>query len=282
MTLLERARRLLPKRSEEEDVHDFLGVVEVDLDPRLGVLVLPDHVAAVLRVSGTSFAYASAEQRTSIIEAWQNLLNNARLSLQIFIDRRPYNWELPGNLLDQMRHQMEDSDPSDWQRRRLQRWSESMSNREFERMFPVTDLRQYLIISYAIGEAEWVRLPNEPPIHVPPNKGWRFWEKVPTAFGDRRHGLDTWRRKRNEAIRGLHLEIGRLENDTRSIPGLRLERASGLEVVQLLHLLWRSDSAYDEWIGDEARLNHLRQGDALDAALQQQQPETTSEEGLVA
>lgn len=275
--IIERIRNaIILRRPPEEDIHDFLGVVEIDLNPRMGVLVLPDHVAAVLKVSGTDYAYTSSDERAAILDRWESTLNTARLSIQIFVDRRPYEWGAPGAFLDELERQVEDSNPSDWQRHRLKRWQDAILSGELERRFPVADLRHYMVVRYAMGRAESIRNPGEPPMYVPPNRSWRFWETVTTAFGDKRRGLDVWRNRRNEAIRGLHAEVTRLENDARNIPGFRLERLSGLELVQLLHLLWRGRDAYDEWIDSEERLEQIRRGDVPEEVLTSSSDQTVA------
>lgn len=260
--ILGRLQGMLP-RSEEEDVHDFLGVVEIDTDPAMGVLVMPDVVTAVLVCSGSDYGYASIEEKQAIVSSWEQVLNSARLSIQIFADRRPYVWDLPGALLDTTERQVVDAPEGSWRRERFERWRDAILSGELERRFPVAELRQYMIIRYPVGNAEVIRVPGEPSMYVPPRRGLKFWESIPTIFGNRTNGLDEWRARRNEAIRGLSGEITRIENDVRRVPGMTLERVSGLELVQLLHLLWRGEAAYDEWISDTDRLEEIRRGEAI-------------------
>lgn len=277
ISMFSRLRGMLP-RSETEDTHDFLGVVEIDIDPALGVLVMPDVVTAVLVASGTDYAYSSVSEREAIVTSWEQVLNSARLSIEVFADRRPYIWDLPGALLDTTERQVADAPEGSWRRQRFERWRDAILSGELEKTFPVSELRQYLVIRYPVGSAEVIRVPNEPPMYMPPRRGLRFWESIPTVFGDRAKGLDAWRARRNEAIRGMIGEITRLENDVGRVPGLTLERASGLELVQLLHLLWRGDAAYDEWIGSTEQLDEIRRGEVLTSALNDSasSPETTA------
>ena len=261
-SFLTRLRNFVP-RSPEEDIHDYLGVVEIDIDPSLGMLVMPDVVTAVLVVSGTDYVYASQDEQKSIVQGWEQVLNSARLSIQLFADRRPYVWTQPDALLDVTERQVADAPQGSWRRQRFERWSNAVLNGELERHFAVTELRQYMVIRYPIGSSEVIRVPDEPPMYVPPRKGLKFWESIPTVFGDRTKGLDAWRARRNDAIRGMVSELTRLENDASRIPGMSLERASGLELVQLLHLLWRGDAAYDEWINTPAQLEEIRRGEVL-------------------
>jgi hypothetical protein len=243
-------------RRSGEDVHDFLGVVTLDVHPALGVLVLPDAVATVLRVSGTDYGYGSESLRRDILDGWVALLNHARLSIQVFVDRRPYVWDLPGNYLDVLTRQVEASNPTDWQRRRLERWRDRLLAGELEQRFAVADLRYYLVIRRAIGSAEAIHLPGEDePMYLPPTK--KIWDLVEPVFGSRQRRLEEWRRRRNDAIRELASAVERIEADARTIPGFRIERCSGLEVARLLHVLWMGDDAYAEWIRDEAHLEQL-------------------------
>jgi hypothetical protein len=245
-------------RRREETVRDFLGVVEIETDPKMGVLVLPDHVATLLRVSGTDYAYASESLREDIVNGWANTLNSARMSLQIWIDRRPAVWDLPGGLLDTMRTQVKADLRGEWQERRLKRWEEALMRGELD-SFPVMETRSYLVVRYAMGSAESRKTDrSESPMYIPPRRSIRFWEKIPTAFGDPEKGLPEWRHRRAEAIRGLAAETNRLMNDIGAVPGLSLARVGGLELAQTLQLAWNASGAYDEWIGTEEALARLR------------------------
>jgi hypothetical protein len=245
-------------RRREETVRDFLGVVEIETDPKMGVLVLPDHVATLLRVSGTDYAYASESLREDIVNGWATTLNSARLSLQIWIDRRPAVWDLPGGFLDTMRTQVKADLRGEWQERRLKRWEEALMRGELNN-FPVMETRSYIIVRYAMGTAESRKTDrSEAPMYLPPRRSLRFWEKLPTAFGDPERGLPEWRRRRADAIRALTAESNRLINDSGSVPGLSLARVGGLEMTQTLQLAWNGGSAYDEWVGTEEALVRLR------------------------
>jgi hypothetical protein len=245
-------------RRREETVRDFLGVVEIETDPKMGVLVLPDHVATLLRVSGTDYAYAPEGLREDIVTGWANALNSARMSLQIWIDRRPAVWDLPGGFLDTMRTQVKADLRGDWQERRLKRWEEALMRGELDN-FPVMETRSYIVLRYAMGSAESRKTErSESPMYLPPRRSIRFWEKIPTAFGDPERGLPEWRRRRAEAIRGLATEANRLMNDVSAVPGLSLTRVGGLELAQTLQLAWNGNAAYDEWVGTEEALARLR------------------------
>ena len=249
----------LRRRRPEEDIHDFLGVVELDTEPGMGVLVLPEHVAAVLEVSGTDYAYADPALRSEIVEGWASVLNSAGISLQVFILRRPMLWTAPGGFLDLMRRQVEADLHSDWQTRRLQRMEDAILRGELDG-YPAMELRQYAVLRHAVGTLENRRIGNgEASMYIPPNRA-RFWDKPATLFGQGETGLAEWRKRREEAIGALSLVVERFLRDLPAVPGMSAKPLGGLELAQLLHLLWREEDALDEWIGDDETLAAIRSG----------------------
>lgn len=258
-SMLDRARGLLRFEREAEDVHDFLGVVEIDTAPEMGVLVLPNHVTCILEASGTDFAHAPSQVREGILEGWTSMLNASRSSISIFLHRRPVAWDRPDGHLAHMREQVERSDPSRWQIARLERFERSIRDGELEALFPIADLRYCISIRVPLGTGEVAAAGSiDDAMYKPPRRSWRVWEAIPSALGGRRNRLATWRTRRNAAIRELSAAVGRLQNDAAGVPGLSLRPLSGLEATQLLHLLWQGDRALDEWIGSDADLEALR------------------------
>jgi hypothetical protein len=245
-------------RPPEEAVRDFLGVVELDTDSLMGVLVLPEHVTAILRVSGTDYSYVDGEGRREIVARWADLLNSAGISVQVFIDRRPLIWDLPGGFLDTMRREVEADLRGEWQHRRYQKMEEAILRGELD-SFPAMELSQYVVLRYGLGTAENHRLGREGSMYIPPRHGIRFWERPKTLFGGE-EGLAAWRSRRDEAIRQLAEAVDRFLRNVGTVPGLSAEPCSGLEVAQLLHLLWRGERALDEWLIDEAALGAIRSG----------------------
>jgi hypothetical protein len=257
MPLLESARKAIRFDRDAEDVHDFLGVVELDLAPEMGVLVMPNHVACILEATGTDFAHAPATMRSGILDGWVSMLNASRASIQIFVHRRPVAWSLPGGHLAHLREQLENSTPTTWQRERFARFEAAILAGELEELFPIADLRYHLVVRVPLGALE-VAASGDDAMYKPPRRSWRFWEALPSALGGRRERLSGWRSRRNASIRELAATVGRLQNDAAGVPGLALRPLSGLETTQLLHLLWQGDRALDEWIGSDAELAALR------------------------
>ncbi len=250
-------------RSEAEDIRDFLGVVEIDQVGRLGILVLPEHVSAVLRVGGTDYASGSVELREEIVGGWAALLNTAGVSAQIFVHRARIAWDLPGGFLDLMRAQVEADFHSDWQLTRYERMETALLAGELDG-FPVMDQRSYIVLRHAIGSSEMRATGRSSvPMYVPPRRGLRFWEKPKTTFGSGERGYEEWTRRRDDAARGLALTVERFLRDIGIVPGLSAEPCGRLEIAQLLHLLWRGERSYDDWLVDESRLNDVLRGDSL-------------------
>jgi hypothetical protein len=258
-SMFERAKGFVRFEREAEDVHDFLGVVEIDALPEMGVLVLPNHVTAVLETTGTDFGHASAELRAGILEGWTSMLNASRNSIQVFVHRRPVAWDRPGGHLEHLRDQVEASGPNTWQRARMERFAQAIRDGELESLFPVAEVRMCLVIRVPLGTNE-VAAPGsvDDAMYKPPRRSWRVWEALPSILGNRRNRLASWRARRNAAIRDLATAVSRLQNDAAGVPGLALRPLSGLETTQLLHLLWQGDRALDEWIGSDADLEALR------------------------
>lgn len=257
MALLDRARKAIRFDRDAEDVHDFLGVVEIDTAPEMGVLVLPNHVACVLDATGTDFAHAPATVRDGVLDGWAAMLNSSRASIQVFLYRRPVAWSLPDGHLEHLRTQMENSSPSNWQRERYARFEAAILAGELEELFPVADLRYHLVVRVPLGGAE-VAASGDDAMYKPPRRSWRFWEALPSVLGGRRERLSGWRSRRNAAIRELAATVGRLQNDASGVPGLTLRPLTGLETTQLLHLLWQGDRALGEWIANDGELAALR------------------------
>jgi hypothetical protein len=243
------ASRFLKLDQAAQDVHDFLGVVYYD--PALRVLVLPEHVATLLRVAGTDYLYAPAT-RAGIVNGWIELLNGSGLSVQAFFHRRPINWEVAGGHLDIIKRQVDEANsaPDSWERRRFELYREALTGPDT--LANVNDIYQYVVVRLAIGATEAVREPGEgTTMYLPPKTGWRFWERAATIFGGP-EGQGAWEAKAQKAARELNTEVQTFMGRAHSIPDFSVERASALEVVQLLHLLFMEDEAYapGSWVRD--------------------------------
>jgi hypothetical protein len=262
MSTLDRARDFLRLRREEEDVHDFLGVVMID--PRYNVIVMPDHVAAVLRVSGTDFLY-SQSVRDRVLDAWRDMLNKGGISVQAFVDRRPIKWDLEGGHLDQIKVQVDaySTDPESWEQGQLARYREALLNAELEsgQRLAVSELAQYVVIRLAMGAAELLIGDDERPMYLPPARSWRFWEQIPVMFRGRR-GRDLWKRQAEAASRALVEEVRRFMALASEVPGFSIERCDALEITQLIHVLWKEDAAYEPgvWVRDRTMLRNIIRG----------------------
>ena len=250
-------------RTEAEDVHDFLGVVEIDQVGRLGILVMPEHVAAILRVSGTDYASASVDLREETVDGWAGLLNSAGVSLSIFLHRSKIAWDLPGGFLDLMRRQVEADLHSDWQTTRYERMEAALLAGELDG-FPVMEQRSFIILRHSIGASE-MKMSGRTgtPMYIPPRRGIKFWETPKTTFGDGERGYEEWTARRDESARALALIVERFLRDVGIVPGLSAEPCGRLEIAQLLHLLWRGERSYDDWLSDESRLDDVVRGDSL-------------------
>lgn len=264
MSVLDRLKGLLGAaslRRPEEDVRDFIGVVELDTDAGMGVIVMPEHCAAVVRLSGTDYAYASPEVREEIVSGWASALNSAGVSVQLFVNVRPMRWRLPGGFLDQMKTQTEADLKSEWQRRRYERMEEAILRGELD-IYPALEVHQFAILRYGIGLSENKRFGSgEHAMYIPPRRGLRFWETPKTEFGSGEEGLRAWRARRDEAINALSLVVERFLRDVTAVPGMSASICTGLEISQLLHGLWRGEGALDEWITDETMLEAIRTGE---------------------
>jgi hypothetical protein len=267
MSLLARLRRRV--NGGEQDVHDFLGLVQ--LDAQLNVLVLPDHVATLLRLSGTDYLHLPEAEQMAIIERWRDTLNNAQMSIQLVVDRRPLRWDRRGGFLDLLRAQIEearldrdgkpDADHA-WRMARFERQAAALLGGELEAigMYP-PELRMYAVIRYAFPDSEsFLRLSGEAPVFLPSPREWRFWERIEPQFGGAA-GAARWRERRLAAARALSGEVQRFLAYADRIPGLDIVPASALEMSQLLHLLWLDDKAYDEWLSSEEELEEVIIGD---------------------
>jgi hypothetical protein len=270
MALIDR----IPKRVRtaferpEETVHDFLGVVQ--MDPELAILVLPDHVAAIVEMSGTDYFYLGNRAAQDGIEvSWANILNNSRLSLQTFVDRRPIDWTRQHlePLFDQVIHPvdsgLDEADP--WAIERYRKYEEDILAESIEALgHKPADLRQLVVIRHSMGTAESVRSENES-IYLPPRRSLRFWEKMPTVFGAD-DGLERWRQRRHEAAFYLSNEVQRFMDVSNSL-GFGARRIDGLELARLFHLLWMGEQARDEgrWIEDDTMLRRIVSGESATA-----------------
>jgi hypothetical protein len=262
MSIQSRIRDFLHLGRVKEDPHDFLGVVMID--PRYNVLVLADHVAAILRVSGTDYLYAP-ELRERIVERWRDLLNKGGISVQAFIDRRPIVWDLEGGHLDQIAAQVDayTTDKDSWEQQKFARYREAILNHELEsQRLPIAELRQYVIIRLPMGIAESLVGDDSRPVYLPPSGGWRFWEQLPTLFRGRA-GRDEWKRQAEAASRALSEEVRRFLAWANDIEGFRVTRAGAMEMTQLLHLLWLEDVAFEPgvWVGNPEMFRRIILGD---------------------
>ena len=245
----------------QQDVHDFLGVVYYD--PALRVVVLPDHVATLLRVTGTDYLYAPTF-RDNIIDGWRDLLNGSGLSVQAYFHRRPINWGVPGGHLDIIKRQVDEAngDPDSWEQRRFEHYREALLGPDT--IDSVNETYQYVVIRLAMGSAEAVREAGEDTtMYLPPKTGWRFWEQAATVFGSP-EGQSAWEAKAQAAARRLNEEVRTFMSRSHTIPGFSVDRASALETIQLLHLLWMEEDAYAPglWVRDAKMVRDIITGAA--------------------
>ncbi len=243
---------------EDRDVHDFLGIRY--FDPARNVMVLPEHVAALLRVSGTDFAYRP-EERVGIIDGWANLLNGSGLDVQLFYHRRPINWSAPGGHLDGIKAQVDAAtmDPDSWEQRRFKRYLEALTSGREEALLSVNEIYQYVVIRFPLGVTEAVAgQENERAMYLPPKTGWRFWEQVSTLFGGP-EGRAAWEQRATRASHKLNEEVNVFMGRASAINNFDVERATPLETIQILHLLWMEEEAYAPglWITDTKMMNEI-------------------------
>ena len=254
-------RSFLRLDREQGEAHDFLGLVY--FDPARNVLVLPEHVAAILSVAGTDWAYRLT-QREDIISGWANLLNGSGLSVQVFYHRRPIKWDEAGGHLDIIERQVNEStpDPDSWEHRRFARYKEAMLSGEDKALRGINEVYQYVVIRFAMGATESVRQAGESAMYLPPKTGWRFWEQAATLFGGP-EGRSAWESKANAAAHKLNEEIRVFTARAENIPDFYVERATPLETIQLLHLLWIEDNAYNPglWVRDGKMMNQIVSGE---------------------
>lgn len=254
-------------RTVEEGLHDFLGVVEIDQVGRLGILVLPEHVAALVRVSGTDYASGSTELKEDIVDAWATVLNNAGVSVQLFVHRAPIVWDLPGGFLDLMREQVEADLHSDWQVTRYERMEAALLAGELDN-WPVMEQRTYAVLRHFIGASEMKTTGRSgSPMYVPPRRSIRFWETPQSTFGDGDRGYAAWQEKRDAAAEALAQITDRFLRDLSLIPSMTADAAGRLEIAQLLHVLWRSDRSAQEWLASDADIERILGGESLMGAI---------------
>lgn len=226
--------------SEKETIQDFLGVAHIDDD----TLVVGNHIVAVVQVSGTDHTSTSADQRKAIRQAYLDFLNNGGISFQELIDIRPINWQIE-YLDEQERMAAAARDAGDswaWERFTVHR--RAVLAREIKRKFGGVDvlrLRQYVVVPYYMGEVTY----------YPPRRSWRFWESVNNNYNRR-----NWRQAIRLGRRQLTDQVHSFQSFAQTI-GLETQRLSGLELTQLLHLLWRGPAAYDEWISSAEELHAI-------------------------
>jgi len=224
---------------DAETVEDFLGVVHLDDD----VLVVGHHIVALLEVSGTNWFGASDEGQKGIRNAYLELLNNSELSFQEIVDTRGINWEL--EYLKGFREQAMATAAAgdDWAMDRFEKYERAISRFEIERKLEriVVTRRQYVAIPYYMGR----------PTYYPPRRSWRIWQRVTNEFNrnNYRTALRRGRRQLADAANRYTAMSARMNMTSR--------RLTALEITQLLHLLWRSEEAYDEWIGSEEQMRDI-------------------------
>lgn len=274
--LIQKAIDFLHLSQGHEDVLDFMGVVQVDEVNGAGILVMPDQVTAVLRVSGTDYYYGAGDTSKAVVEEFDNVLNQAGLSMQFFVLRRPIHWNLPGGYLSGLADQVSaeaKADPDSWAARRLEKHRAAVSNHEIDNRVPgrtVVDQQFYILIHAPLSGAVSFATPptvgdgqTERKIFVPPRRGWRLWEQFAGVLsgGD---ALERWDRQRVSSAQMLVTEVDVLARYAERIPGLRLRRCSALEISQLLHYLGAGDDAFEtgNWIPDRATFDAIRTGEA--------------------
>jgi len=222
-----------------ETVENFLGVVHLDDD----VLVVGNHIVAILEVSGTNWFGTSDEGQKGIRNAYLELLNNSELSFQEIVDTRPINWEL--EFLQGFREAARATAAAgdDWAMDRFEKYERAISRWEIERKLErvVVSSRQYVAIPYYMGR----------PTYYPPRRGWRFWQRVTDDFNrnNYRAALRRGRRQLADAAARYVSMSARMNMSAR--------RLGALEITQMLHLLWRNEEAYNEWISSEERMREI-------------------------
>ena len=271
--LLQRLRELFSGR--DETVLDFLGLRAIDVEE--GILVLPDHIVAVLDLGGTDYIYSNVEGQAAITNAWKKLLNDSRMSVQLFVDVRPLRWDIPGGYLDVIERQLPTDSTDPWYRRRFEMHRDAILRGEVDAAVRGKQLRQLAIIRFAAGESTRRDVPGESAAYQPEPEPWRFWEKVHYRFAGEK-GLSDWRRNRRRLAEALDKEVRKFVSDTHGVPGMTARRLRGAELVQLLHLLWREDAAYDEWIGDAATLAEMMDDDENLAEISHPGPQLSVDE----
>jgi hypothetical protein len=257
--MLKQVKNLLKLDRQAEDVHDFLGVVQIDV--RHDTLVLGDHIAAILEVSGTDYLHASG-LREAIRETWKNTLNSVNMDVQCFFDRRPISWDLPGGHLDIISRQTNayTKDEDSWEQQSLARYKEAILSGQLETNQPVNELRQYIVLRYPMGTAENVRMDDERVMYLPPKTSLRFWEQAQVMFSGRR-GRVAWEARANRACQKLDEQV-RIFRSRIDVPGLSIKRLESIEITRCLHLLWLEEEAYTPgaWIKDEEMLREIVSG----------------------
>lgn len=273
-------------RGEDEGVRDFIGIVEIDTgDPGFGVMVLRDHVAVLMAVDGTDYAYGSADLQQQIYESWQRAIVNAELSFECFIDFRPIAPTLPGGIVDTLRRTAEAtyareaqidadigtrSEPDPWREGRMATMLREISEGAIDASLgaPLCSLRQYVVLRLATGMVERVPDPDDPDsgrsMYYPYKKGWKVWESPEFRYLSP-DGRARWLMDRAKAIEKLRDEAMRFVNDAGRVPGLNPRPVGALEMTQLIHLLWNGESAYGDWITEQTELDRLRSADVMAA-----------------
>jgi hypothetical protein len=273
-------------RGEDEGVRDFIGIVEIDTgDPGFGVVVLRDHVAVLMAVDGTDYAYGSADLQQQIYESWQRAMVNAELSFECFVDFRPIAPTLPGGIVDTLRRTAEatyareaqidadigtrtEADP--WREGRMATMLREISEGAIEASIgaPVCSLRQYVVLRIATGMVERVPDPDDPDsgrsMYYPYRKGWKVWESPEFRYLSP-DGRARWLVDRAKAIEKLRDEAMRFVNDADRVPGFNPRPVGALEMTQLVHLLWNGEGAYGDWLTDQAEIDRLRSADVIAA-----------------
>jgi hypothetical protein len=250
-----------------EIARDFIAISNID--PELGVVVLSDHIVAVIETSGTDYRYATSSQADNIIAGWREFLSTSPMSVQILVHRRPIVWNLANGYLDTMERQVKSAaaianatnrpEDASWMQRRLDKHKKAIESGELDRQTPddigIADLRQYFVIRRAIGKAEADFQEGQPTVYIPHPRGLRtLVTSLRTTFGTGDVAIRAWHRMKVQAAVQLDDEVSTFISHIHRVPDLEVRRLMGAELIQVYQMLLRDREATAEWIDDDAAL----------------------------
>ena len=272
--LLGRLRGVVTRSGVGREVaRDFVGISNID--PELGVLVLADHIVAVIETSGTDYRYATNRQADAIIAGWREFLSTSPMSVQVVVHRRPIVWNLAYGYVDTIERQTRRGieaaeaagrhDDAAWMARRLDKHKKAVESGELDRQVPngigVADLRQYFVIRRAVGKAEADFAEGQVTVYIPHPRGFRtIVTSLRTTFGTGDAAIRTWHRMKVQAAVQLDDEVSTFMSHIHRVPGIECRRLAGAELIQVYQMLLRDREATAEWIDDDASLHEWLAG----------------------